>query len=280
MPAASLKGGLPRQSNRPTGPAAAAAMEAADTPPTANAAVENVNQPEPAAHTATTIADEKQEKKKRKKEKKLKKKERERQTAAASARKLDSPLPIPTKSPRSPSRTLSPRRRPLTPPSPHQRRQPLTPPSPDRRSATRVQSRSRSRRGRSDSRDSRRSCYRPASSDSNDWATQPYQNDHQWPPSYQGATVRQEEQARVQRWNLECEIGKRIQCTGRQANDMNALKAHQRNSSRCLSLAGRGPKKQRCPWGCGKLLAASDSWAQQQHGWHCPNKRRRYHSYG
>ena len=50
---------------------------------------------------------------------------------------------------------------------------------------------------------------------------------------------------------------------------LNALKAHQSSSSRCLFAQGLGPAQSPCPK-CKKLLAGNDRWALQQHQQFCP----------
>ena len=56
--------------------------------------------------------------------------------------------------------------------------------------------------------------------------------------------------------------------------DAAALEAHQATSSKCLAAqAGPGGRQGREPCvHCGKLLAAGDRWAREQHAWHCPGR--------
>ena len=62
-----------------------------------------------------------------------------------------------------------------------------------------------------------------------------------------------------------------VRGTGHPAGDLAALNDHMRNSSTCLAAAGRRPSKEPCP--CGRMIAARDAWARQQHSWHCPGRR-------
>ena len=50
-----------------------------------------------------------------------------------------------------------------------------------------------------------------------------------------------------------------------------AMRQHRLHSSRCLHRQGHMPAaREPCRY-CGKPLAANDSWAQEQHRWHCPS---------
>ena len=49
------------------------------------------------------------------------------------------------------------------------------------------------------------------------------------------------------------------------------MRQHRLHSSRCLHRQGHMPAaREPCRY-CGKPLAANDSWAQEQHRWHCPS---------
>ena len=74
---------------------------------------------------------------------------------------------------------------------------------------------------------------------------------------------------------LQCDIcGALIKGTGHPKGDANSLKLHQKTSSRCLAKSGLGQPKERCAWGCGRLIASNDAWAAEQHSWHCPMQRK------
>ena len=82
-------------------------------------------------------------------------------------------------------------------------------------------------------------------------------------------------QAYRQHRGLTCEVcGAVIKGTGHPAGDSAALQSHMRTSSRCLALRGHGQGKEPCSFGCGKMLAAGDMWAAEQHSWHCKKQQR------
>lgn len=131
----------------------------------------------------------------------------------------------------------------------------------DDRQGSRLRSRSKSEwRWRDNSRDNPRGSPRHSSSS-------------QWPPLRQPPSPpppRRDHEWNMQRRGVQCDIcGTVIKGTGHPNGDAAALKAHRKTSSKCLAKTGHGPLKQRCPWGCGKLIASYDAWAEEQHSWHC-----------
>ena len=57
-----------------------------------------------------------------------------------------------------------------------------------------------------------------------------------------------------------------------------ALQAHQLTSSKCAEATGNGPAREPCPM-CGKMIAARDAWARQQHSAYCKPRQQDWHNH-